>query len=118
MMRGWLRGQGVTTERLAQTLTGSAGLDRPVVDRTNIDQVLDFNLTWTPADAAAADTGPSDPGCPASFRAMAEKLKERADMTCPSIFTAVEEQLGLKLTAQNAPFDVLVVDAVQPPTEN
>jgi bla regulator protein blaR1 len=116
MLRGWLRGRGVTTERLAQTLT--AFVDRPVVNRTTTDQVLDFDLTWTPTDVAAAAAGPSDPGCPSSFREMAAKLGERADMTCPSIFTAVEEQLGIKLNAQNAPFDVLVIDSVQPPTEN
>ena len=118
MLRDWIRGQGVTTERLAQTLTGF--VDRPVVNRTKIDQVLDFNLTWTPTDAAAAgaDAGPSDPGCPPGFREMAAKLGQRADMTCPSIFTAVEEQLGLKLDAQTAPFEVLVIESVQPPTEN
>ena len=116
MMRGWLRGEGVTMERLAFTLTPL--VDRPVINRTTIDRVIDFNLTWTPPDVAAADAGPSDPGCPASFRKMAEQLKARADMTCPSIFTAVEEQLGLKLNAQNAPFDVLVVESVQQPTEN
>src|SRR5687768_13344916 len=115
MLRGWLRGRGVTTERLAQTLTPF--VDRPVVDRTTIDQVLDFDLTWAPTDVAAAPS-PSEPGCPSSFRELAAKLGERADMTCPSIFTAVEEQLGLKLNAQNAPFEVLVVDSVQPPTEN
>jgi bla regulator protein blaR1 len=116
MLRGWIRGQGVTMDRLAQTLT--TYVDRPVINRVTSDQVLDFNLTWTPIDAAAVDAGPSDPGCPSSFRAMAEKLGERLDMTCPSIFTAVEEQLGLKLTAQNAPFEVLVIESVQPPTEN
>ena len=116
MLRGWIRGRGVTTERLAQALT--AFVDRPVVNRTTTDQVLDFDLTWTPTDAVAAAAGPSDPGCPSSFRDMAAKLGERGDLTCPSIFTAVEEQLGLKLNAQNAPFDVLVIDSVQPPTEN
>jgi uncharacterized protein (TIGR03435 family) len=116
MLRGWMRGEGVTMDRLAQTL--STQVDRPVINRTEIDQVLDFNLTWTSADVAAPDAGPSDPGCPPGFREMAAKLGERADMTCPSIFTAVEEQLGLKLNAQTAPFEVLVIDSVQPPTEN
>jgi len=116
ILRGWIRGRGVTAERLAQTLTGF--VDRPVVNRTQLDQVLDFNLTWTPTDVAAATAGPSDPGCPPAFREMAAKLGERADMTCPSIFTAVEEQLGLKLDAQAAPFEVLVIDSVQPPSDN
>ena len=112
IVRGWMRGQGVTTERLAQTL--SMFTDRPVIDQTKLNQVLDFDLTWTPADATASD----GPGCPATFREVAEKLRAKPPASCPSIYAAVEEQLGLKLTAANAPLDVLVIDSVHEPTEN
>jgi uncharacterized protein (TIGR03435 family) len=120
MAPGWIRGMvGVSIAALTQVLSRS--VDRPVVDRTKLDdQVLVFDLTWTPLDLTAAGTAPSDPGCPASFQEMAKRLEGvNVDrFTCPSIFTAVEEQLGLKLEAQNAPTDVLVIESVQLPTEN
>jgi uncharacterized protein (TIGR03435 family) len=139
MARGWMRGTGVTTASLARALTSS--IDRPVVDRTKLDdQLLEFDLTWTPVDltTGAAPTlggarvtradevdlaitsrepGDSlqDPGCPPSFQELAKRLDgvnvER--FACPSIYTAVE-----KLEAQNAPTDVLVIESVQVPTEN
>ena len=144
MARGWIRGTGVTTASLARALTSL--VDRPVVDRTKLDdQLLEFDLTWTPVDvtsARAASVGgarvtladdvdrevtsnkPGDslqnPGCPSSFQELAKRLEgvnvER--FTCPSIYTAVEEQLGLKLEARNAPTDVLVIESVRLPTEN
>ena len=141
MARGWMRGTGVTTASLARALTSH--VDRPVVDRTKLDdQLLDFDLTWTPTDGGAAATiggarvtraddvdaaaasAPAgslpDGACPPSFQEMAKQLNDgRARVfTCPSIFTAVEEQLGLKLEAQNAPTDVLVVESVRLPAEN
>jgi uncharacterized protein (TIGR03435 family) len=141
MARGWIRGTGVTTASLARALTSY--VDRPVVDRTKLDdQLLEFDLTWTPVDLAgvaslggvrvtraddvdaitSSTPGDSlqDPGCPSSFQDLAKRLQgvnvER--FTCPSIYTAVEEQLGLKLEAQNAPTDVLVIESVELPTDN
>ena len=64
---------------------------RPVVNRTNIGGRFDIKLEWTP-----------EPGAPNGV----------------SIFTAVREQLGLKLEGQIVPLDVLVIDSVQRPTEN
>ena len=89
-------------------------VDRPVFDRTNLTQVLDFDLTWTP-DGAASDV----PGCPPSFQEMAKRLKVTLPGSgCPSFFTAVQEQLGMRLEPQLGPLDVLVIDSVQPLTEN
>jgi uncharacterized protein (TIGR03435 family) len=69
--------------------------DRPVIDQTNLSGRYDFTLLWTPD--AMHDT-PTD--------------------TAPGLFTAVQEQLGLKLTAARIPTDVLVIDAATRPTEN
>ena len=70
-------------------------MDRPVVDKTGLAGRWDFDLAWT-----YDDTRLTDPNAP------------------PGLFTAVQEQLGLKLEAVKAPVEVLVVDSVQKPTEN
>lgn len=68
---------------------------RPVVDNTGLTGRYDFTLEYTPVDHAATD----------------ESGK-------PSIFTALEEQLGLKLVPTKQPVEVLVVDSIEQPTEN
>jgi uncharacterized protein (TIGR03435 family) len=50
---------------------------------------------------------------------MAKRLKGAvAPTSCPSLFTAVQEQLGLRLESQQGPVDVLVIDSVQQPADN
>lgn len=111
---GWLRGTGVRAAFLAESL--SRAVDRPVIDRTNLTDVLDFDLTWTTLETPA-DT----PGCHPSFQEMAKRASRYAmgaTASCPSLFTALREQLGLRLDAQLGPVEVLVIDAVQFPSEN
>ena len=69
-----------------------AAVNAPVADETGLSGTYDFNLRWS-ADATAADD-------------------------LPSLFTALQEQLGLKLEADRGPVDVVVIDSVQPPTED
>jgi uncharacterized protein (TIGR03435 family) len=71
------------------------GVDRPVVDQTNLPGRYDFTLLWTP-DAMRATEPDAE----------------------PALFTAVREQLGLKLEATHAPTDVFVIDAATRPTQN
>jgi uncharacterized protein (TIGR03435 family) len=91
-----IRGGGLTLRFLANALAGPAG--RTVVDRTGLEGAFDFELRYAPA--AARDGGPP----PSDDR--------------PSIFVAVQEQLGLKLEPTTAPVEMLVVDSVSMPTEN
>jgi uncharacterized protein (TIGR03435 family) len=71
---------------------------RIVVDKTGLEGPYDFNLTWTP------DQMPQrPPGAP----------EMPIDPNGPSIFTAVQEQLGLKLDSQKGPVSVLVIDHVE-----
>jgi uncharacterized protein (TIGR03435 family) len=98
---GRLTGTQATTGQLAQALSdihlnGSTILDRPVLDLTGLSGTYDFTLEWTP-DLAASDS---------------------TDRSGPSIFTAVQEQLGLKLEKQKAPVDIFVIDHVEKPAEN
>ncbi|MGA3202289.1 MAG: TIGR03435 family protein [Bryobacteraceae bacterium] len=88
--QGRLVARKVTMGLLAAQLAGRV-LDRAVLDRTGIVGEFDVNLEWTP------DESP-DPGA--------------------SIFTALQEQLGLKLETQKGVVDVLVVDHVERPSAN
>jgi uncharacterized protein (TIGR03435 family) len=107
----FFRGLGVLPARNA-TMTDFAGLlqtavlDRPVVDRTGLSGRFDFTLTWTPDETQFGGLGIKVP--PPTDSATAP----------PGLFTAVQEQLGLRLESTKAPVDVLVVDRVERPTEN
>ena len=96
--RQMLSGGTQTIERLAITLQSMVG--RPVMDRTGLTGTFNMEMRWTPSGDVALP-----PGANAS----------RSDAG-PSIFTAVQEQLGLKLEPTREPFDVLVIDAIQRPT--
>jgi len=107
---GYIRARGVTMAELATafsrlTNTGSS-LNRLVVDRSDLEGRYDVDLRFTP------DHMPNLP--PEALPAWLPPL----DPNGPSIFTAVQEQLGLKLDAQRAPVDVLVIDRVHRPTED
>jgi uncharacterized protein (TIGR03435 family) len=82
---------------LASVLSGI--VQRIVVDRTNLNGNYDFTIAFAPdlGLAGSADTS-------------------AADSTAPSIFTALQEQLGLKLESTRGPVDVLVIDHVERPT--
>lgn len=84
----------------------STRLQRTVVDRTALAGPFDLTLTYTPEPSQIAQ-GVLSPGQEPTF-----------DPNGPSIFTAVQEQLGLKLEATRAPVDVLVVDRAEFATEN
>jgi uncharacterized protein (TIGR03435 family) len=83
-----------------QLLTGQS--DRLVIDRTGLTGSYDFDYEYAP-DVPGRGDGPN------SATAVGDR---------PSLFTALEEQLGLKLQPARAPIDVLVIDRVAPPTEN
>jgi bla regulator protein blaR1 len=94
------------------TLAGilSAQLGRTVVDKTGLTGTYDYKLDWTPDDAlpAMATVASTVPGDSA----------EAPDTSGPSLFTALEEQLGLKLEAVKGPVDVVVIDQLVQPTAN
>jgi uncharacterized protein (TIGR03435 family) len=85
----------------------SAVLDRPVVDQTGITGRWDFTLLWTPDEFQFAGLGVKPPPPPANNAAAP-----------PDLFTAFQEQLGLKLESTKAQAEVFVIDKVAKPTEN
>lgn len=97
---GQIIGQEVPMELLAESLSGLAG--RPVVDHTGIAGVYDFKLEWEP------DRSPP----------RAEPGEIATDTSGPSIFSALEEQLGLKLEPQKVAIPMIVIDHIEEPSEN
>ena len=83
--------KGVTIDALARTLADL--LMQPVLDRTGLEGLYDFKLDFAPIN-------PDD------------------DTPAPSIFTAIQEQLGLKLEATKAPVEVVVIDSAEKPDAN
>lgn len=88
---GRLTGTSVTTGMLAKVLTNQLGRD--VRDHTGFKGAFDFTLEWRPDSAALADSPGAD---------------SRA-----SIFVAIREQLGFKLTAGKAPVEVIAIEHVE-----
>ena len=90
-----IRAKGVPVTDLALALNRS--LDRPVLDRTGLVGGFDVDLSFLPP-AAGPSTG--------------------NQTAVPVIFTALQEQLGLKLEPTTTPVDMLVIDSIERPTEN
>lgn len=99
---GQMAGGGFPLSQLANTL--SSFVQRVVVDRTELTGTFDLDFTWTPDQLPQ---GPPPPGAPPL---------PPIDPNGPSIFTALQEQLGLKLESTRGPVEVLVVDSVSQPT--
>ena len=93
---------GASLAQVANSLGIFVG--RVVVDRTGLAGNYDINLTWTPDQMPQRPPGAPEP--------------PPADPNGPSIFTALQEQLGLKLDSQKGPVTVLVIDRVERPKEN
>jgi uncharacterized protein (TIGR03435 family) len=94
-----------TMADLADVLQGGGILDRPVVDRTGLGPArYDLMVKWTPLASPAQAGG-------------AEPRRDNADAP-PDLFTAFQQQLGLKLESTRAAVDVLVIDHAEKPSEN
>jgi uncharacterized protein (TIGR03435 family) len=102
MAPGDMAGGGIQISQLAMTL--SQFVQRIVEDRTGLTGSYEFELKWTPDQVPQGQPPAGAPPPPP------------IDPNGPSIFTALQEQLGLKLDAQRGAVDVLVVDHVEPPT--
>ena len=82
-------------DQLARQFSNSNGSDRPVLNKTGLTGEYDYKLNWNADISATA-----------------------SDSAAPSIFTALQEQLGLRLEAQKMPVDVLIIDRAEKPGEN
>lgn len=111
MMRmgyGELTAQGVPIISMVRSLTMQ--LHRTVIDQTGLTGKYDFSLHWTPDDGALSVKDGAG-SLPAGSSAA-------SDSSGPSIFTAIQEQLGLKLESKKGPVEIVVIDHVERPSPN
>src|SRR6185295_13710329 len=92
---GKLVGTKASMGSFASSLGGRLG--RPVFDETGLPGGFDFTLTWVP-DGLGTDAA--------------------SDAAGPSVFTALQDQLGLRLESRKSPVEVIVVDGVTRPSGN
>jgi uncharacterized protein (TIGR03435 family) len=103
---GSWKGDGVTMAQLASGLSALPEVGgRIVIDKTGFKGRFDFTLTWTPDQTMGAKPRGPDSGV-------------KSDSTAPSLLTALQEQLGLKLQMTKAPVDIIVIDSAELPTPN
>jgi uncharacterized protein (TIGR03435 family) len=112
MGRGTMEAVAMAIPNIVQAFSSQLG--RTIVDKTGLKGLYDLKLQWTPdGPALGGPVGPGGPPGPGGPEAAPP-----IDPNGPSIFTAVQEQLGLKLESAKGPVEVLVIDSVQKPTEN
>jgi uncharacterized protein (TIGR03435 family) len=90
--RGTIRGQAAGMNMLVLNLSNQLG--HRVMDNTGLTGKYDFEMTWQPGELTSDDS------------------------TAPSIFTALTEQLGLRLESGKGPVEVLVIDRAEKPSAN
>ena len=105
---GTMNAGGMPLADLARSLSGF--VNRYVIDKTGLSGRYDFQLTYTPE-------GRGLPGLPAGAPPIGVEAPP-ADPNGASLFTVLQEQLGLKLDSQKGPVEVLVVDSIEQPTED
>jgi uncharacterized protein (TIGR03435 family) len=101
MINGRMTTNSTMMADVARNLSAVAG--RSVVDKTGLTGTYDLDLTWMPEGPPPGPGGEALPPPPAD---------------APSLFTAIQEQLGLKLDAQRGPVDTLVIESAQRPVED
>lgn len=107
--RGDLDFNGVELKMFADGLSRLLG--RPVVDKTGLTGKYEIKLKWTP-DASEGRMMPGGGPGPGP------EAPPPSDPSGPNLFTAIQEQLGLKLESQKGPVETLVIERVEKPTEN
>jgi bla regulator protein blaR1 len=106
---GHVEAEGSDMQGLARVM--SLQLGRTVVDQTGLTGNYDYTLKWTPDNAPPPMPGGGPEGGP-------PRNDNAGDAAGPSVFTAVQEQLGLKLEPTKGLVDVIVIDHIDPPSEN
>jgi uncharacterized protein (TIGR03435 family) len=105
---GYIQAERASIKALADYLSGQLG--RVVLDQTGLSGTYAYQMEWTP-DASSGNS-------PLAANKAAESGVNLPDPTGPSLFRAIQEQLGLKLQPARAAVDVFVIERAEKPTEN
>ena len=105
-----LRCQAVPVAELVELLSDQ--LHHTTLDKTGLTGKYDITLQWTPDENQGAMFNGTESGQPGTA------ATSTPESSGPSIFTAIQEQLGLKLESQKGPVEILVIDHVEKPSEN
>jgi uncharacterized protein (TIGR03435 family) len=100
--RGVIEGRGALMDTVAQFL--AIDMRRPVTNETGLTKHYDFKLEWTPDSPVSSDGAA---GTPAAVSAPG-----------PTVFTALEEQMGLKLESRKGPVEMLIIERAERASEN
>jgi uncharacterized protein (TIGR03435 family) len=98
-INGQIAGHVVSMAMLVRSLMSAGQLDRVVVDHTGLAGNYDYALNWAPDTTSASGEEPSD-------------------TSLPTLFTAIREQLGLRLEPSTGPVNTLVIDHIEKPSGN
>jgi uncharacterized protein (TIGR03435 family) len=107
---GVIQAKGMPMVQLAGTLSNILG--RSVADKTGLTGTYDYELSWTPDESQAQR---NEPG---TLETMREAIAQAIGLSGPSLFTALQESLGLRLQSGRGPVEVLVVDHIEQPSPN
>ena len=104
LIPGRISGRGMMVSNLTDTLSTLPPVRRRVIDRTGLTGQFDFDLEWTPMATSSAPAAAGVPNAPSD--------------AVPNVFTALQEQLGLKLESTKEAIPVLVIDSVNQPSQD
>lgn len=109
------KGNAVPITTLMTVLRLESG--RPVIDKTNLKELFDFQLQFSP-ERMTTPYSPVAPLGPGGETTGPTAVPAIAADPVPTLLTAIQEQLGLRLESTKGPIEVLVIDSVQKPKEN
>ena len=106
-LRHRLEASDILMPKLVEIISDDVG--RIVIDKTGFKESFELKLEFAPSEAAAALT-------PAMLAGLGKA--DPSDSTGPSIFAALQQQLGLRLESVKGPVEILVIDHIEKPSEN
>ena len=114
VMMGQLNAEGATVAQFIGMISNTVG--KPIIDKTDLKGNYNFKLEWAHEPGHAGFSGPPG-GAPGGYGGP-NHAEHSSTNSGASIFTAVQDHLGLKLESKKGPVPMLVIDRIEKPSEN